>query len=437
MLAPSFGETGKVRFEFLIGMRYLRARRQERFVSLIAVISLAGVMLGTFALSVDLAVMSGFEEDLHQRLLAFTPHLTIQSPQGQAPDSALEARVRGLAGVIGVAPYVSGQVLLASSETATSAGYVKSGAVMRGVVAPDNPVLAGLSQALTPNALDALASLHPITVGIGTQRRQVNLPAVVLGKSLAADLDVVMGDTVTLISPTSFGAAADVPRLKRFVVGGLLHSGMAEYDASLLFVNLTKASALAGDSPQFEHGLEVRLANILDAPAMRERIARMLGAGYTVSDWTQTNIGLFSGLKLETFTHFLVLMLIVLVAAFNIVATLVMVVMERRKEVAILQAMGAPANSVAAIFLFEGALLGLVGTIAGVGAGFIASYLIGKYHLIHLPPDVFMVSAVPARLYPANFLLVAVAAIALCICAALYPAWQARSLSPVEVLRYE
>ena len=146
---------------------------------------------------------------------------------------------------------------------------------------------------------------------------------------------------------------------------------------------------------------------------------------------------MFSGLKLETFTHFLVLLLIVLVAAFNIVATLVMVVMERRKEVAILQAMGAPANSVAAIFLFEGALLGVAGTIAGVGAGFVTSYLIGKYHLIHLPPDVFMVSAVPARLYPSNFVLVAVSAIALCVCASLYPAWQARSLSPVEVLRYE
>ncbi len=406
-------------------------------MSLIAIISLAGVMLGTFALSVDLAVMSGFEEDLHQRLLAFTPHLTIQSPPEQPPDATIEARIKGLSGVVGVAPYVSGQVLLASSETATSAGYVKSGAIMRGVTAPKNPVLADLSEALTPNALEALGRLHPITVGSGAQRRQVDLPAVVLGKTLATDLDVQIGDVVTIISPSSFGAAPDVPRLKRFVVGGLLHSGMAEYDGSLLFVNLNQAAALAGDSPQFERGLEVRLTNILDAPAMRDRIARMLGAGYTVSDWTQTNIGLFSGLKLETFTHFLVLLLIVLVAAFNIVATLVMVVMERRKEVAILQAMGAPANAVAAIFLFEGALLGLVGTIAGVGTGFVASYLIGKYHLIHLPPDVFMVSAVPARLYPANFLLVAVAAVALCICAALYPAWQARSLSPVEVLRYE
>ncbi len=427
-----------MRFEFLIGMRYLRARRKERFVSLIAAISLAGVMLGTFALSVDLSVMSGFEEDLHQRLLAFTPHLTIQAPAGRPLDSAaLEARLRTLSGVVGTAPYISGQVLLASAETATSGGYVKSGAVMRGVVAPQNPVLADMAQALTPNALAALGSLHPVTVGSGAQRRTVDLPAVILGKSLAADLDVGPGDIVTVISPTSFGAAADVPRLKRFVVGGLLHSGMAEYDASLLFVNLQQAQALAGDSPQFEHGVEVRLADVLQAQAMRQRIARMLGPEYSVSDWTQTNIGLFSGLKLETFTHFLVLLLIVLVAAFNIVATLVMVVMERRKEVAILQAMGAPSNAVAAIFLFEGALLGVVGTLAGVGAGFIASYLIGKYHLIHLPPDVFMVSAVPARLYPANFLLVAAAAIALCVCAALYPAWQARSLSPVEVIRYE
>jgi lipoprotein-releasing system permease protein len=427
-----------VRFEFLIGLRYLRARRKERFVSLIALISLAGVMLGTFALSVDLAVMSGFEEDLHQRLLNFTPHVTIETPQLEAPaEAALQARIRSIPGVAGVAPYLSGQVLLASGANALSPGYVKSGAVMRGVVAPQNPVLANLSRAMTPGALEALGSLHQISEGVGAGERNVDLPAVILGSALAEELDVHSGDTVTVISPTSFGVATEVPRLRRFVVGGMLHSGMAEYDNGLLFVNLRQAVALAGDSLQFEHGLEVRLTHVMDAPAMREKIAHLLGPAYTVSDWTQTNVGLFSGLKLETFTHFLVLLLIVLVAAFNIVATLVMVVMERRKEVAILQAMGAPVNSVAAIFLFEGALLGVAGTIAGVGAGFIASYLIGTYHLIHLPPDVFMVSAVPARLYPANFLLVAVSAIALCFCAALYPAWQARSLSPVEVLRYE
>src|SRR5207248_1626361 len=151
-----------------------------------------------------------------------------------------------------------------------------------GVIAPENPVLAQLSEALTPNALAALGSLHRITEGAGAQRRKVNLPAAILGKSLAADLDVRIGDVITVISPSSLGGAADTPRLKRFVVAGLLHSGMAEYDASLMFVNLSQARALAADSPQFENGLEVRLSNILDAPAMRDRIARMLGTGYTV-----------------------------------------------------------------------------------------------------------------------------------------------------------
>jgi len=163
----------------------------------------------------------------------------------------------------------------------------------------------------------------------------------------------------------------------------------------------------------------------------------MLGSGYEVKDWTQTNASLFSALKLEKFTYFLVLLLIVLVAAFNIVATLVMVVIERRKEIAILRAMGARARSIAAIFLAEGAALGVVGTVIGVGSGFLTSYLIGKYHLIHLPADVFMVSSVPVRLYASNFIAVAVASIALCIAAGLYPALQARALSPVEVIRYE
>ena len=201
----------------------MRARRRERFVSLIAVISLAGVMLGTFALSVDLAVMSGFEEDLHRRLLAFTPHITIQTPEQAAPDlETLKARIRALPGVVGVAPYVSGQVLLASAGSATSAGYVKSGAVMRGVVAPKNPVLAELSQSLTPGALAALGTLHPISVGSPGAERKVNLPAVILGKSLASDLDVGIGDTITIISPSSFGVTADVPRLKRFRGRGLV-----------------------------------------------------------------------------------------------------------------------------------------------------------------------------------------------------------------------
>lgn len=427
-----------MRFEYLIGLRYLRARRKQRFVSLIALISLAGVMLGTFALSVDLSVMSGFEEDLHQRLLAFTPHIAVDLPASRmASASSLRQRIKALRGVEAVAPFVSGQVLLASGSTSSSGGYVKSGAIMRGVAVGAGSVLTHFASTLTPGAIAALRHSHPVQVASGGSKRTVQLPAAVLGVDLAADVNAEIGDVITVICPTGFGAAADIPRLRRFVVGGFFHSGMAQYDESMLFVNLAQAQALVGDSPQFQHGLEVRVSDIFDAPAIGARIAAMAGRGVTVTNWTQTNVGLFTGLKLETFTHFLVLLLIVLVAAFNIIATLVMVVTERRKEIAILRAMGAGASSVAGIFVFEGAMLGIIGTFLGVGSGFLASFLIGKYHLIRLPPGLFMVSALPTRLYASNFLLVALAAIVLCIAAGFYPAWQARSLSPVEVIRYE
>jgi lipoprotein-releasing system permease protein len=212
---------------------------------------------------------------------------------------------------------------------------------------------------------------------------------------------------------------------------------MYQFDSSLIFASLKDARALLADDPQLESGLEVRVHNLFDAPAIAARIASLAGSGFTVTDWTQANAALFSALKLEKFTYFLVLMLIVLVAAFNIVATLVMVVMERRKEIAILRAMGARAGSVAAIFLCEGAALGVTGTAIGVLGGFVTSFLIGKYHLIHLPADMFMVSAVPVRLYPVNFLAVAAAAVVLCLGASLYPAFKARTLSPVEIIRYE
>jgi lipoprotein-releasing system permease protein len=176
---------------------------------------------------------------------------------------------------------------------------------------------------------------------------------------------------------------------------------------------------------------------MFDAPETAEQIRNIAGPDYKVSDWTHSNAPLFAALKLEKFVYFLVLLLIVVVAAFNIIATLVMVVMERRKEIAILRAMGARAGSVAAIVLCEGAALGQFGTVLGVVAGFMTAWAIGAYHLIHLPPDLFMVSTVPVRLYPGNFLTVAIAAIALCVIAALYPAMHARSLSPVEVIRYE
>jgi len=426
-----------VRFEYLIGIRYLRARRRERFVSLIALISLAGVALGTFALTVALSVMSGFQEDLRHRLLAFNPHITLEGAGASAGSlNDLARQIAAIPGVAGVAPYVASQIMAVSTTPSGLPGYV-SGGMLRGVVARDNPVLTELNQTLTTGSLKALEEMHAVTVVDHGRKRTVELPGAIVGKSLALELGLRVGDPLIVISPASIGAGAGAPRLRRFVVGGFFYSGMYEFDSSLIFVGIKDGQALLADDPQLESGLEVRVNNLFDAPVIGRRIAAMAGAGFSISNWTQTNAPLFSALKLEKFTYFLVLLLIVLVAAFNIVATLVMVVMERRKEIAILRAMGARAGSIVSIFLCEGAALGAGGTLIGVSLGFLTSFLIGKYHLIHLPPDLFMVSAVPVRLYAVNFVAVAVAAVVLCLCGAIYPALQARSLRPVEVIRYE
>jgi len=425
-----------VRYEYLIGLRYLRARRRERFVSLIAVISLAGVAIGTFALTVVLSVMSGFQEDLRGRLLAFNPEITVDTTGHQSDLAGLQQKISVMPGIVGVAPFATSQVLAVSTTTSGLPAYV-AGGTLRGVLAVRNPVLTELQSTLESGSLEALDQMHPVTMVENGARRTVQLPGVIVGKSLAEELGLGPGDPVIIISPTSIGAGAGSPRLRRFVVAGLFHSGMYEYDSSLMFVTLKNSQALLAEDPQLETGLEIRVRNLFDAPAIAGEIAALAGRAYGVADWTQTDAPLFSALKLEKFTYFLVLLLIVLVAAFNIVATLVMVVMERRKEIAILRAMGARAASIATIFLCEGAALGVAGTALGVTAGFVASFLIGKYHLIHLPPDLFMVSVVPVRLYPINFIAVAAAAIVLCMCGAIYPALRARALRPVEIIRYE
>jgi lipoprotein-releasing system permease protein len=426
-----------LRFEFLIGLRYLRARRRERFVSLIAIISLAGIAIGTFTLSVALSVMSGFEKDLRGRLLAFTPQVTVERSDGGVWNPAeLQRKIAALPGVSAVAPFVTSQVMAVSSTDSGAPGLV-SGGILRGVQPHDNAVLKELKDTLENGTLADLETTHPVTIVDKGVKRVVDLPGAILGKSLAFDLGARPGDPVILISPASLGAGIGPPRLKRFVVTGFFHSGMFDDDNTLIFVALKDGRALLADDASLESGLEVRLVNLFDAPAIRGQIAAMAGPDFEVSDWTTANAPLFAALKLEKFTYFMVLLLIVLVAAFNIIATLVMVVMERRKEVAIVRTMGARAGSVASIFLCEGAALGIIGTVLGVGAGFVTAYLIGKYHLIHLPADMFMVSAVPVTINPWNFAVVAAASIALCLAAAIYPALQAARLSPVEVIRYE
>jgi len=424
-----------MRFEYLVGIRYLRARRRERFVSLIALISLVGVAIGTFALTVVLAIMSGLQEDLRDRLLSFSPQITVMAAGATATSlPTLQRAVAAMPGVTGVAPFVSSQVMVVSTTPAGVPAYV-SGGTLRAVVARDNPVLKDLQSTLTTGTLAGLEASYPVAVNDHGQQRVVQLPGAIIGEELAEDVGLRVGDPLIVISPASLGGGT--PRLRRFAVAGLFHSGMVEYDSSLIFVALGNGAALLADDPQVERGLELRVSNLFDAPGIARSIAARGGPMLHVSDWTQNDAPLFAALKLEKFTYFVVLLLIVLVAAFNIIATLVMVVMERRKEIAILRAMGARASSIASIFICEGAALGVGGTIIGVGSGLLVTFLIDRYHFIHLPADLFMISTLPVRLYPVNFIAVALAAIVLCLAGALYPALQARALRPVEVIRYE
>jgi lipoprotein-releasing system permease protein len=424
-----------VRFEYLIGIRYLRARKRERFVSLIALISLIGVAIGTFALTVVLSVMSGFQEDLRDRLLSFNPQITITNVgQDTTNLSTLAREVARMPGVVGVAPFISSQVMVISTTPEGVPAFV-SGGTLRAVVARGNPVLKDVQRTLTKGTLAALDTSYPVEVKDHGRQRSVQLPGTIIGSELADELGLRIGDPLIVISPASLGSGT--PRLRRFAVAGLFHSGMYEFDSSLIFVALNNGATLLTDDPQADRGLELRVADLFTAPQIGQAIAKRGGAAVSVSDWTQNDAPLFAALKLEKFTYFIVLLLIVLVAAFNIIATLVMVVMERRREIAILRAMGARASSIASIFLCEGAALGAGGTLIGVGSGLLMTLLIDKFHFIHLPADLFMVSTVPVRLSAMNFIAVAIAAIFLCLAGALYPALQARALRPVEVIRYE
>jgi lipoprotein-releasing system permease protein len=265
----------------------------------------------------------------------------------------------------------------------------------------------------------------------------VELPGIILGKDVARQLGLLVGDPVNVISPIATPTAVGmVPRVKRFVVVGLFDSGMAEYDASLVYMDLASAQKFfdLGDKVT---GIEVRGTDLYQAKAIGDRLREALGFPFRVRDWMEINHNLFSALQLEKTVYFIVLLLIVLVAAFNIVATLIMVVMEKRKDIAILKSMGATRGGVARIFVYKGMIIGVVGTLLGNAGGYVACALLKRYQFIELPKDVFYVNTVPVKMYPEYFLMVTLASLLIGLLATIYPARQAARLAPVDVIRYE
>jgi len=416
-----------MKYEWFIGLRYLKARRQETFISLITVISILGVMIGVMTLNVVMAVMTGFEETLRDRLLGINAHIALVKSGDQLRDyEKLVEIVRREPGVVAASPAIYGQVML-------TAGPRVSGVLVRGVD-PDrvNGVI-DIQKYMTEGSLQNLK--QPQTLRIDD--RTVALPGLILGTRLANQLGVFPGTPVQVVSPLGTPTAIGViPKVRRFMVVGLLKTDMSEIDSTLVFMNLYDAQKFfeIGDAVT---NIEIRVQDVYQARQIADDIQRKLGFPYFAEDWSRLWPNLFSALRLEKTVYFLVLLLMVLVGAFNIVSTLIMVVMEKRKDVAILQSMGATRESIRKIFLFKGCVIGVVGTVLGVVLGLAICLLIEKYHFIELPKDVFLISTVPVRIYLSNYLLVAFASLLVCLLASIYPARQAAKLDPVEIIRYE
>ena len=414
-------------YELFIGLRYLRARRSETFISLITVISVLGVMIGVMTLNVVMAVMTGFEETLRDRLLGINAHVALVKSGDPLRDyKQLLERVRKESGVVAAAPTIYGQVMVTS-------GPRVSGVFVRGVDPDRVNRVVDIEKYVKEGSLQELKKPQAIQV----EDRTVLLPGVILGVRLANQLGVFRGSPIQVVSPLGSPTAIGViPKVRRFVVVGIFDSGMSEIDSTLVYMSLGDAQKFfeLGDAVT---NIEIRVQDVYQAKTVADSIQRKLGFPYLTEDWSRLWPNLFSALKLEKTVYFLVLLLMVLIGAFNIISTLIMVVMEKRKDIAILQSMGATRAGIRKIFLIKGCVIGVVGTALGVLFGLAICLLIQKYRFIELPKDVFLISTVPVRIYWSNFLLVGFASLGVCLLASIYPARQAAKLDPVEIIRYE
>jgi len=420
-----------VSWELFVGLRYLRSRRAA-FLSLISLISLLGVTIGVATLDIVLAVMTGFEQDLRDKILGFNPHVVVVSYGGPVPDDpALVAKIRGVPGVVAAAPLVYGQAML-------SVGRSASGIVVRGIDPAQAGAVVDIESHLESGSLAALGAAHPVTLGPDEGGGRVELPGLLVGDELAKQLGVGPGDVVSVISPLGTpGPTGLVPRIKRFVVAGVFNSGMYDYDTTLAYMALPDAQRFF-DLKSGLTGVEVRVGDVYGAREVARAIEAALGGfPYRARDWMEVNRNLFSALKLEKVVYGIVLCLIVVVAAFNILATLTMVVKEKRRDIAILKSMGGSDASIGRIFILNGAVIGVAGTILGNLLGLAGCWVLAHYQFVELPKDVFLVTTLPVRMDPMNFLVVAAVSVGICIVAAVSPARRAASLVPVEVIRYE
>ncbi len=407
-----------------IGLRYTRARRRNRFVSFISASSMLGIAVGVMALITVLSVMNGFEKELRERILGMVSHGTVQAYNGAMEDwqsllPVLDARES----VIGAAPFINGEVMITRGASVT-------GALVRGVDPQREPSVSRIASSLVRGEL---ADLQP-----GAFR-------VILGSRLAAELGVLPGDAVSLITPEVRASAAGIlPRLRRFEVAGIFEVDMAQYDGSLALIHIADAQRLFRLGSGVT-GIRLEFSDLLSAPGQVRTIARELPGDYLISDWTMQHRNFFRAVAMEKTVMFIILMLIVGVAAFNIISTLVMAVQDKQSDIAILRTLGAPPTTVMGIFIIQGSLLGIVGTLIGAAAGIglalnvetIVPAIEQLLNVQFISGDVYLISELPSDLRLPDVVRITVSAMVLSVVATLYPAWRAARTAPAEALRYE
>ncbi|WP_421902595.1 lipoprotein-releasing ABC transporter permease subunit [Maridesulfovibrio sp.] len=409
-----------MKFELFVALRYLFTLRKNNFISVISLFAVCGVALGVAALIVVIGVMNGFSTDLRDKILGVNAHVIVTAYDGTLENyHHMTDRIEKIPGVTGVTPFIYSEVML-------SCGGGVKGVVLRGVDAETAKGVLSLPGDMVSGSVDSLS-------------KDGKLPEIVIGNQLARRLGLVLGDTVNLLSPSGTRTAAGfTPKVRVFKVGGIFRTGMYEYDSSLAYISNTAAQKLLGFKRDFVSGLEIRLADVYAVDNIGKLLDKEL-AGYPVQirNWQEMNANLFAALKLEKTAMFIILAMIVMVGSFSIITTLVMLVMQKTKDIAVLMSMGATSGSIRRIFMLQGTLIGLIGTTIGYLIGIPVALLLKKYQFIKLPSNVYPVDYLPIRMDWMDLTIIGVAAFLLCFLATLYPAKQAAALEPAQALRYE
>ena len=411
-------------FEFFIGLRYIRAKRRNHFISFITFASMLGVAVGVMALITVLSVMNGFEQELRDRILGIVSHATVTAQDGNLKDwPAMVKRLEHYPHVTGLAPYISAEGMLSNRDRV-------NGTLIRGIEPAREDSVSNLDGKMI------VGSLHDLRAGAFN---------IVLGKELASTLGVMVGDKVTMITPqTNITPVGILPRIKRFTVAGIFEAGMYEYDSALSLINLQDAQTLfqMGDKVS---GVRIKLDDMFLAPALARQLVHDLPPGYRIVDWTRRHANFFRAVQTEKTTMFVILSLIIGVAAFNIISTLIMVVTDKMADIAILRTIGATPASIMGIFMIQGTVIGVIGTLLGAAGGIALALNVDRIvpaieHLfgIHfLSPQVYYISELPSQLKVHDVAVITGLAFVLCVLATIYPARRAAQTQPAEALRHE